>query len=405
VPDPCCIDVAYSGVHQAYQLALAANEIGFLRRFDCALYNAPGKWGGSLSRLLGQDQLHSRKVAGLDASRVHEHPWPLVRQALEKLFHRSREGHAVFASFDHLVSRHITSSPPNLLVTTERCALASLRAAKSQGVKTLHDCPQLHPTLLAKLLHQASDACGVTWTGFPDGTRMVERKLAEYELADQLLIYSDIHQQSFTRAGVAPERLFQCPLWVDATFWKAPATSARSPNHPLRLLFVGEFSIRKGLPFLFQALRQLDAPVSLTLIGQPTVEFPIPEKIGRCTILSLGAQTKAQLRDQYAAHDLLVLPSVADSFGFVALEAMACGLPVLLTANCGAPVPDPSWRVPAMDPAALANALTRYLDDPSRLIAHAAQALPFAIQFTPQRYRNQIQYLYRQTLGKPPHVP
>ena len=41
------ITIAYGGVHQVFQLALAAEELGALDRFYCAAFDAPGKWGGT----------------------------------------------------------------------------------------------------------------------------------------------------------------------------------------------------------------------------------------------------------------------------------------------------------------------------------------------------------------------
>jgi len=57
-------------------------------------------------------------------------------------------------------------------------------------------------------------------------------------------------------------------------------------------------------------------------------------------------QSKAALRELYCKHDIMVFPSLSDSFRFVAMETMACSLPVIVTQNCGVPVPEELWRVP-----------------------------------------------------------
>ncbi|MCF7785948.1 MAG: glycosyltransferase family 4 protein [Prosthecobacter sp.] len=250
-------------------------------------------------------------------------------------------------------------------------------------------------------MRHASDACGLPWGGFPDGKAMKERKLQEYELADRLMVYSEFHRQSFVRQGVAPERLFQNPLWVDTEFWRPAASAKRSVNSTctLNLLFAGELSIRKGLPFLFQALELLDAPVRLTLVGRPTDEVLVPSRIGRAEIISLGPLTKRRLRELYTEQDLLVLPSIADSFGFVALEAMACGLPVLLSENCGVPVPEPGWRVPALDSRAIATRIQHYLDKPERILNDASSCYAFALQFSPERFRDRMKAEYLKSLA------
>src|SRR5580765_2838245 len=80
------ITVSYFGVNQAYQLALAAQELGELDAFYCSLYDAPGKWGRIVSRLLGSDRVVSRKSKGFDAANAFEIPGPLLRERVASCF-------------------------------------------------------------------------------------------------------------------------------------------------------------------------------------------------------------------------------------------------------------------------------------------------------------------------------
>lgn len=396
------IDIGYCGVHQAFQCALAAHEAGWLKTFYCSVYDAPGKWGGVASRILGKEVLRNRRIEGLDENLVREHPGPWIVDSLCRRFGAQAESMRMFEAFDAYCAGQLERNPPSLFISTERCALKSLQVAARTGVKTVHDCPQLHPVALESLMRQAADACSLEWEGFPDGVEMKARKLQEYELAERLIVYSEFHRESFVKQGIAPEKLLQVPLWVDTDFWHPVAISRRPKNSRglLHLLFVGEYSLRKGLPFLFQALKLLKAPVRLTLVGKPSSQTTIPSRIGTVEIIAKGALTKLQLRELYAENDLLVLPSTADSFGFVALEAMACGIPVILSENCGVPVPDPSWRVPALDSHALAARIQHYLTDPLKVSEDAALCRSFATQFTPKRFREQMQDILRAMLLK-----
>jgi glycosyltransferase involved in cell wall biosynthesis len=385
------IDVSYCGVHTAFECALAAQEMGVLREFHCSFYDAPGCWGGWASRVLGAERLRNRRTDGLEAQRVKEDPWPWLANAVRHRFGGPAESMEMLTAFDRHYAARLRRSPPTVLVTTERCALESLKAARSAGVRTLHDCPQLHPVALDGLMAEAADRAGVPWHGFADGPAMVERKLEEFALAERLMVYSEFQRDSFISQGVPPECLFVNPLWVDTDFWHPTQSKRVKPSQdPLSLLFVGELSFRKGLPFLFEALKRLDAPVHLTLAGRPTGQFPIPEQLGRARVTAIGPVTKHRLRELYSQSDLMVLPSVADAFGWVAVEAMACGLPVLLTENCGAPVPDPAWRTPAMDSAALAARLQFCLDHPDSLQQSTAQCRAFAAQFIPVHFRERV---------------
>ena len=396
------IAVAYSGVHQAFQLALAAHESGELQAFYCSLYKAPGKWGHALGRVIGQGALANRFVEGLPAEKAIEMPWPLLWKVLRDRVLRSRANDWLAAndSFDRWVARKVAKEPPRIFVGGETCDLHSLETAKRLGIYRVHDCPQLHPVLLEEVLREAGERAGIPLQFGSDSPAMADRKRREYDLAEKLLLYSDFHRLSFLRAGFPEDRLFQCPLWVDRALWYRDSPLERSdPTKPLRLLFVGGLSLRKGIPFLLKAVRQCGSAVKLTLLGGRSQDCEAMLRQAGDSIDVLPPQTKADLRKTYARHDVFVLPSVADSFGFVSLEAMACGLPAIVTENCGAPVPDASWRVPPMDPDALARRILLYAEDRTVLAEHAAVATQFAAQFSPETYRSHIRELFAQLLN------
>jgi glycosyltransferase involved in cell wall biosynthesis len=82
------------------------------------------------------------------------------------------------------------------------------------------------------------------------------------------------------------------------------------------------------------------------------------------------------------------------------MEAMACGLPVVVTDNCGVPVPVDTWRVPVMNATAIAERLHHYLEDRELLRLDAVRAVEFARCFTPARYRAAICRVFTQTLSQ-----
>jgi glycosyltransferase involved in cell wall biosynthesis len=110
---------------------------------------------------------------------------------------------------------------------------------------------------------------------------------------------------------------------------------------------------------------------------------------------------KDRLRQLYSEHDVLVMPSLGDSFGFVGMEAMAAGLPVIASSNAGVPLPSPDWRIPARNAEGLTQRLMHYATHRDALADDSALAAAFARQFTPQRYRDQIKDIYRELLSFP----
>jgi glycosyltransferase involved in cell wall biosynthesis len=154
--------------------------------------------------------------------------------------------------------------------------------------------------------------------------------------------------------------------------------SSRTPGGG-RLLCVGTLSPLKGQDLLLQALGSLTGlPWRCTLVG-PLDRDPqfVASLARRATAGGIadrvrmpGTSSRTALRLEYGDADLLVVPSRAETYGMVVLEALAAGVPVFATAAGGLPealgsTADgmPGLLVPPEDPAALAAALVRWLTD------------------------------------------
>jgi glycosyltransferase involved in cell wall biosynthesis len=388
---PNSVTVSYSGVHQAFQLALAAQEAGLLAQFLCSLQARPGKWGGRLADVVGPAALASRDLPGLDPARTREFPWPALWKALRDRLRpsRSADWFGVNDAFDRWAARQFRQRPTSILIGTETCAQRSFEVARELGATRVLDCPQFHPVWLDEVMREAAERARLPTALMIEAPAMAARKQREYELADWRLVYSEMHRRSFERAGFDAARQVEIPLWVDTTLWHAEAETARRSG-PLRVLFAGSITLRKGIPFLLEAFERGGGAWELTLVGR--VDAALRERFapyeGRVRLLP--PQTKAALRRLYSEHDLFVLPSVADSFGFVALEAMACGTPALVSDHCGAPVPHPGWRVRAMDVGDLADKIGWYAEQPERAAEQGRIGQAFAAQFTPEKYREGV---------------
>jgi glycosyltransferase involved in cell wall biosynthesis len=390
------ITVSYSGVHQAYQLALAAQEAGLLDRFYCSFLDAPRKWGGRLSKVLGAEALKNRRLEGLDPSKTVEHPWPeLVFKLRGRFSHLP--GNAwidVAQRFDRWAARQLDRGTSRVVVCSENCAYETFQVAEKLGMRRIYDCPGHNAKLWQQTTEEAARRTGLPFVSEADTPEITRRKEVEIGLADVVLTYSDFHTEGVIARGVKRERIAQIPLWTDSDFW-SPGPGPKDRKGPLKVLFVGGINLRKGVPFLVEAVRGLAPHASLTLVGSldPDAKACLAGTEAFATVLP--PVSKEKLRDIYQANDVLVLPSLGDSFGFVAMEAMACGLPVILTTHCGAPVPDESWRVPVMDAAAIVSRVNRYMDDPMMLRDHQIKARTQAVIFTPEVYRNRLGELYR----------
>lgn len=398
------ITVAYSGVHQAFQIALAAAELNQLDYFYCSLFAAPGKWGGALARVLGADKLHNRQVAGLPAQKAWEHPWPLLghRCRLKLRLAAPDDWEHANRRFDRWVAARLAHSDSRMVVGVETCAAAAFAAAQARGMIRLLDRPGIGAEFLNAAALKAADELGLKTVAHTDSPMMRELKAREVQLSDTILVASELQARLLRPSLDSPKRVCVLPLWADGEFWRPPGEPKMARSGPLRVIYAGKLSLRKGVPYLIQAAVNCSHPIALTLVGAVDPELlPVLEQ-HRAKFTWAAPCAKIELRRHYQQNDLLVLPSLGDSFGLVALEAMACGLPVIVTENCGVPVPDAAWRVPVINSNAIAERLALYAGDRQLCREHGRIAADFARQFTPERYRRQLHDIFHQLLSRAP---
>ncbi|WP_410658953.1 glycosyltransferase family 4 protein [Amycolatopsis sp. lyj-112] len=170
---------------------------------------------------------------------------------------------------------------------------------------------------------------------------------------------------------LAPHRVHVVPPGVD----KADVASGSLDG--THLVCVANVTPRKGQGLLAEALKSLsDLPWICECVGAIRRETRYVERLRRHTLgdrfTLTGPRTGEALEATYAAADLLVLPSRAETYGMVVTEALAHGIPVLATAVDALPdtlgqAPDgsvPGLLVPGEDVNALAAALRRWLTEP-----------------------------------------
>jgi glycosyltransferase involved in cell wall biosynthesis len=144
--------------------------------------------------------------------------------------------------------------------------------------------------------------------------------------------------------GIPEEAVSVVPEGVDVTRF-IPAQE-RTPRQRFRFLCVGRWQVRKGIEELIVAYRREfapDEPVELVLrcilTGQePPVEARLAALRGpHAPILGISRQLAPEaLVELYQSADAFVLPTKAEGWGLPIVEAMACGLPAIVT-NCSAP--------------------------------------------------------------------
>ena len=152
---------------------------------------------------------------------------------------------------------------------------------------------------------------------------IIRRELAGYQLADQIVIPALHVERSFNDHGVSCKRLFRNAYGVDLSMF--PSTRSPGPN-PVRLIFVGNWSYRKGVDILMQAWQALDG-VELIHVG--TIgDAPLPNLPG---FTHYDPVDQVKLYQYYKMAHLFVMASREEGMALVQAQALSCGLPLICT--------------------------------------------------------------------------
>ncbi len=205
----------------------------------------------------------------------------------------------------------------------------TFRTAKALGIKTVLDAASVHHTLQDSVSHFSEST--------PFHRRVIAVKNEEIKLADHILTLSTVARQSYLDAGVHAERLHLLPLGVDLLTFRPGDHTTRGLF--FTFIFSGKVTIHKGIDFLIQAFKKVlkrYPNVKLRIIGFGGDGYPLVRTASLPQIEWLGFVTQTELAKHYQAADCLVLPSRHDSYGMVVTEALASGLPVIISDRVGA---------------------------------------------------------------------
>jgi len=236
--------------------------------------------------------------------------------------------------------------------------------------------------------------------------------------SDRVITDSEYSRRDILRRfPVAPEKVVVVPLAPHPRFRPGQDRSADLAvrrKYGLRgryLLFVGVFEPRKNIPFLvdaFTALRRGDsggAGFQLALAGGPGYRGEEIAKEIRARNLEpevrlLGYVPDEELPALYREADLLVVPSRYEGFGLPALEAMACGTPVLAADSSSLPeIVGPAGELfPLGEPEALAERIAALMESRDTLDAMGRKGRTWASRFTWEETAARTLEVYREAL-------
>src|SRR5918996_2103015 len=207
----------------------------------------------------------------------------------------------------------------------------------------------------------------------------------ECDLADRIIVNSQWSRSCLLKTGVNDSKLLVIPLgyempevrgqWSEVRAGrKYPARFTR--ERPLRVLFLGQVNLRKGVARLLNAIRSLkDEPIEFLMVGPIQITIPEDLRLNR-TIRWVGPVARNRVRCYYEQADVFILPTLSDGFALTQLEALAHRLPVIASRRCGEVVIDcvNGLVLEEPTPEAIEEALRSCLNNPDQLAQFSENA-------------------------------
>ncbi len=217
-----------------------------------------------------------------------------------------------------------------------------------------------------------------------------ERRLRDIELADRILVPSDHIAETLAHHGTPRERIRVVPYAADTRRF-VPLENKR-PGGTCTFLFAGGITQRKGIKYLLEAWRLIRRPGwKLQLVGAlPSNPGPLVNYLDE--VEHLGRVAHSDMPAKMAAADVFVFPSLFEGSAVVTYEALACGLPSVVTPEAGSVVRDglDGLIVPSRDVDALALAMERLGTDGELRESMARSARERAEAFGWPRYHKAL---------------
>jgi len=327
---------------------------------------------------------------------------PLYTSALSGRFNRW-----VSDSFDAWLCRNVESC--DALIAISGAGLTAGPLVQSRGGKFICDRGSTHQRFQDEVMAAEYRRWGLPTTTPP--AHIVRREEAIYALADAIAVPSNVARRSFIQMGVPADKLHVIPYGVRLD--KFTPTQSPPPALPLsdsfEVLFAGQISLRKGIPYLLQAFARLHHPrAHLTLVGAVQDDIrPMLAVLPTTNVTFIGSIPQPELARLMSRSHVLALPSIEEGLALVMAQALACGCPVVATAATGAEdlFSDgvEGFIIPPRDPIALADRLQQLADDRDLRARMSAAALARVKTLGGwDRYGDQWDSLLHSLTGIPP---
>lgn len=299
-------------------------------------------------------------------------------------------------------------SEPVTIFAYSYAALEIFKFAKQQGWQTVLG--QIDPGIYEeKLVSQECDRYpqySSNWQPAP--SEYWKSWQQECNLADRIVVNSDWSSHALQKIGVSSEKIKVIPLAykqpeIAKNFTRVYPTKF-TKERPLRVLFLGQVILRKGVAKIFEAIELLkEQPIEFWFVGSININIP-GQLQSNPNVKWFGSVSRSTTASYYQQADVFLFPTLSDGFGLTQLEAQAWQLPIIASFYCGAVVKDNinGLILPEITGENIALSLLFCLHNPNLLSKFYQEYLQIISKFSLSKLGKELQLLNRHEIKVSP---
>ncbi len=395
--------VTHAGRRDAYQLALALDEGSLLESLITDFYWNPAVYS-VLKTVLPHRGIPERICPGLNSRHVRSSPRAVLADVEAKI-RGTKDAHQAKDAALGAAARQRAIATGSALFSYSYYASSAFRLADTEldhrFLFQLHP----HPLSVREILTEEMERTPAARASLSMESEIsmppeaFEALAQEAALANGWAAASRYTARTLSDHGIPADKIHVVPYGVDLKSFP-PRSQPPQKSEPFTIVYVGSLIQRKGLSYLLDAVRAMHSPnIRLLLRGRGAVDWDLLKTYGDVPFdLKLGLPLSELVKDIQSS-DVFVLPSLTEGFAQVILEAMACGVPVITTANTCAPdiltEGVHGFILPIRDARAIEEKLVLGLEHRDALAEMGRQAAQQAGIFTPARFREGIRLAYQ----------
>ena len=243
---------------------------------------------------------------------------------------------AIHPIYDRWVRRHL--KPGDCVISSYGYANRCFQWARVHGGETFLDAGNSHPAQFWEIVSEEHKKWGIRRPPYPPHWNARGKRIVKD--TDYVISPSSYVGESFGKRGFPVDRVLNLPYPVDlSVFHPASLVPSRpSASTPLRVICTGSISLRKGTPYLLEAMRLICRRRKAVLVLVDLVESSMTNILPRYKDVPIQwekPRSNEEIPALLGSCDIFALLSLEEGMARTAVEAMACSLPVVLTHNTG----------------------------------------------------------------------